>query len=244
LLSQSLAVKESPRMILILIPMNHRLSLLLLVAALLWGASARSGDAANLELIGFSRDGQYVAFETFGQHDGSGFAYAELSIARVSQNTLVFKTASEAESEGAEVQQIRAELAAKARAGLKRYGIQAGLQGRFIGIALVSLAEVQTSDFVAFGRTHTLELSAKEGAKRADCFDDQPQLLELRLTVAEKTRVLQRDVKVPVSRGCATSYEMRSAHLYGRSLAVMIAFSTPGFEGPDKRWMVVTTTLK
>jgi predicted secreted protein len=229
----------------ILIGMNHRVSLMLLVAvAVLWGAPAQGGDSDNLELVGFSKDGQYVAFEAFGQHDGSGYAYAELSIARVGQNTLVSKIGSEAQSEGTEVQQIRAELAVKARGALKRYGIQPGLQGRFIGMALVSFSDVQASDFVAYGRTHTLELSSKPAAVTANCVDDQPRLLELTLTVAGKTRVLQRDLRLPASRDCAYSYEMRSAHLYGRSLAVMIAFSTPGFEGPNKRWMVVTTTLK
>ena len=39
-------------------------------------ASARAGDVAELEILGFSDDGGVFAFEEYGVQDGSGFPYA------------------------------------------------------------------------------------------------------------------------------------------------------------------------
>jgi predicted secreted protein len=47
--------------------------MLALIAAL----PARAGDAAYLEILGFSADGGIFAFEQYGVQDGSGFPYAE-----------------------------------------------------------------------------------------------------------------------------------------------------------------------
>ena len=55
-------------------------TLLLFVVSLLVqfanSATARAGDVAELEILGFTRDGGVFAFEEYGVQDGSGFPYA------------------------------------------------------------------------------------------------------------------------------------------------------------------------
>ncbi len=207
---------------------------------------ARAGDAANLEFLGFSRDGRYLAFEQFGMTDGIGFPYAKVQIVDVVKNTVLAQSEKMLETENSSIAQARAALKANKTALLTRYKIARANQGQFIGITPVAPNRGgQRSEFVYAGRTYTLELNsifAKQAAQT--CPDEIASQLELTLAVAGKTRVLQKDgATLPKARACALSYEMRSAQLYGNKLAVFVAVSLPGFEGADIRWMVVTTQL-
>ena len=49
---------------------------------------ARAGDAASFRSLGFSGNGKYYAFLEFGTQDGSGFAYADVSVVDVAKNTI------------------------------------------------------------------------------------------------------------------------------------------------------------
>ncbi len=207
---------------------------------------ARAGDAANLEFLGFSKDGRYLAFEEFGMTDGIGFPYAKVQVVDVVKNTVLAQSEKMLETENSTIAQVRAALKVAKDSLLNRYKIARANQGQFIGIApLAPNIGGQRSEFIYAGRTHNLELNsifAKQAAQT--CPDEIASRLELTLTVAGKTRILQKDgLTLPKSRACALSYEMRSAHLYGNKLAVFVAVSLPGFEGADIRWMVITTQL-
>ncbi|TIL61031.1 MAG: hypothetical protein E5Y89_28055, partial [Mesorhizobium sp.] len=47
-----------------------------LLAQLATVATAGAGDVAELEILGFSKDGGVFAFEEYGVQDGSGYPYA------------------------------------------------------------------------------------------------------------------------------------------------------------------------
>ncbi|TGW02055.1 DUF2259 domain-containing protein, partial [Mesorhizobium sp. M2D.F.Ca.ET.145.01.1.1] len=47
-----------------------------LAAQLAASIAAQAGDVAELEILGFTRDGSVFAFEEYGVQDGSGFPYA------------------------------------------------------------------------------------------------------------------------------------------------------------------------
>jgi predicted secreted protein len=207
---------------------------------------ARAGDAANLEFIGFSKDGRYLAFEQFGMTDGIGYPYAKIQIVDVTKNTVLAQSEKMLEIENSSTAQARAAIKNTMQSLLNRYKIIRGNQGKFIGIA-PSAPNIggQRSEFIYAGRTHTVELNStfeKQDAKI--CPDEIASRLELTLTTAGKTRILQKDgLTLPKTRACALSYEMRSAHLLGNNLAVFVAVQTPGFEGADVRFMVITTRL-
>jgi predicted secreted protein len=58
----------------------ERFVLTLLLFLALSNTIARAGDAATRDIIGFSPDGRYFAFEQHGIQDGSGFPYAEIFV--------------------------------------------------------------------------------------------------------------------------------------------------------------------
>lgn len=47
-----------------------------LLAQLATSIAAHAGDVAELEILGFTKDGSVFAFEEYGVQDGSGFPYA------------------------------------------------------------------------------------------------------------------------------------------------------------------------
>jgi predicted secreted protein len=222
------------------------LTLSLIVAVFVFGAT-RAGDAANLELIGFSKDGAHVAFEQFGEQDGSGFRYSRVAVVRVDQNKLVYEVAQTVEDPDKPLKQARDAARAKASATLKRFAIVTGNQGRFFGLPpklADRIAGYQSANLEMLGRSYTLEAtSADDPVPAKDICFVKPQLLTVKLQWGQQVRVLQRDSRLPASRQCAYDYELRSAHLVGRSLAVFVSYKTTGFEGPDLRWLVVTARL-
>jgi hypothetical protein len=58
--------------------MYRRLRQAMIVALFMgaWPLVAQAGDAAKLDILGFSKDGGVFAFEEYGVQDGSGFPYA------------------------------------------------------------------------------------------------------------------------------------------------------------------------
>ena len=62
------------------------------IAATLLCASALSAlaaDGAFLDIIGYSPDSRYFAFEQYGVQDGSGFPYADIFIVDLASNSWV-----------------------------------------------------------------------------------------------------------------------------------------------------------
>ncbi len=64
----------------------------MLVIGFFCAAPAFSGDRALLDVIGYSKDARYFAFEEFGIQDGSGFAYSSIYIVDLSDDSWVTGT--------------------------------------------------------------------------------------------------------------------------------------------------------
>ncbi len=201
-----------------------------------------AAEASHLELIGFSKNGAYMAFTQFGYNDGSGFPYIDTSFVSISNNRLVVEVNTAVETDGATMAQARAKAKPAIALAMKKYGIIAGNQGRFIGVTPPHM-DTTISEFFALDRTYGLSIATKPAISAVGYCNAPPQLLIVKLEGGSRNRDLQRDTRLPSSRECAYGYELRSAHLYGRSLAVFVSYQTLGFEGADSRWMVVTGTL-
>src|SRR3569833_2885359 len=57
-----------------------RLAVSLAVAIALSASPALAGDRANLNILGYSEDGRYFAFEEYGVHDGAGGNYSSIYV--------------------------------------------------------------------------------------------------------------------------------------------------------------------
>lgn len=85
-----------------------------------------------------------------------------------------------------------------------------------------------------------------------DCFAMHDKMAGFSLVLTneqtgEKT-VLNKDARVPKSRGCPLKYYVEQVLVFPRkdggfSLAVLVRYATPGFEGPDGRLIAVTRII-
>ncbi len=53
------------------------------------GAQARAGDGSAVNVLGFSADGRYFAFEQYGEQDGSGSFYSTITAIEIAGDRLV-----------------------------------------------------------------------------------------------------------------------------------------------------------
>lgn len=234
-----------------------------MLLALLFGtlgvSSAMAGDAASLEILGFSNDGKVFAFEEYGVQDGSGFPYA---------NRFYIDTATDKFLPGSPVRvRLDDESATtdKARAQAAEQGAKiaddATLDRGFTAAAnAITELSADPHQFVflprpvfppiddqAAIRLEEIDFPAAQnclGAEKLKGF----QLLKLDPNKLGASKVLVNDKSLPESRGCPIGYRLGAVQTYypkdgAAVFAVLIAVERVGFEGPDHRWIAVTGKL-
>src|SRR5580765_3651756 len=105
--------------------------------------SAHAGDVAELEILGFTKDGGVFAFEEYGVQDGSGFPYA---------NRYYIDTSSDSFLKGTPIRVRLDDENAKLDT--------ARLQARQKGEAIFSQAELSANRGITAGFNPVTELSA------------------------------------------------------------------------------------
>jgi predicted secreted protein len=231
-----------------------------LLAQLATVATASAGDVAELEILGFSKDGGVFAFEEYGVQDGSGFPYANRYYIDTGSDSFLKDTP------------IRVRLDDEA-ATLD----QARLQARQKGEAIVGQAELTANRGITAGFNPVTELSAdpfRMVVNPRPIFSPVDPPLEFRLdeigmndtercqSLGEingfrllrieakdggQTHLLHEDKSIPQSRGCPNGYRIGAVQTFSldslSAYAVLIAVRQYGFEGPDFRWIAVTGRL-
>jgi predicted secreted protein len=231
-------------------------------AALLQSVSAAAGDTAEATILGFSENSRLVAFEEYGVQDGSGFPFAHVFVIDTDTDRWVAGTPIRVrlEAEGATLAEARDEA---------RERLRAAIDARFevwdaITVAYAPLGEVGADPTrLAFGPVipsnplaapepryeARLEIfHAEAGAENCLTFiGDRPVGFRL---VVERTGgasvVLHADETIPRSRGCPITYRLSRVMVPGfppERVAVLISVFTPGFAGPDRRFIAVTGRL-
>lgn len=98
-----------------------------------------------------------------------------------------------------------------------------------------------------------LDVSEKTFPAAKECFGRYDSMKGFSLTLIHESsgeeRVLNHDTRVPKSRGCPQKYYVEQVLTYPRangaySLAVLVRYSLPGFEGPDGRLLAVTAVIE
>lgn len=232
------------------------LSLLLMVPGVL------AGDRAGIELIGYSPDSRYFAFEEFGIQDGSGFAYSAVFVLDLAADKWVEGSPVRVrlDEDGAPLSAARKAALAEAGSVLERHGITepammlalngdgavnadfSRLEAGWPGFGL----EAPRADFI-------LELDSFEAASASACADytDEPILgFALTLTRESESTEIHRDQRIPASRGCPLAYRLYGvaapfAEPFGADadmeagLVALVSVYPLGFEGPDRRFIAV-----
>jgi len=221
-------------------------------------APAEAGDRALLEVIGFSGDARYFAFEEFGIQDGSGFAYANLYVIDLAADRWVTGSPVrvQATDEARSLVAVRAEAAGAAAGLIEKFDIT--VPGEIVALLGDGVPDAD-GRALAFGRPGYAPGAVLEPARLAletfeaaaanpDCaawFGTPPRGFALHLIDAAGTRLIHRDAApLPRSRGCPLDYRLHAVVLPSGAAAldaaVALVSSYPGgFEGPDRRFLAV-----
>lgn len=238
---------------------------LVLLVKFLLATTVQAGDFAYEQVIGFSKDGRYFAFEEYGVQDGSGFPYSHIFVIDLETDTFapstplrVFK-----KNENVALSTVRAEAQKKARALMKRYEINhpavvayaRGL-GDFadsssgLSAPLVSRIVIPnpTDPTKGDGNYFDLVLRHIPAPSVADCPVDTIGFQMEKVDPNGRRRFVHRDEKILLSRGCPLQYRLSRVYLpanrSGDFAAALISVFQVGFEGPDRRFVVFPVSLR
>lgn len=236
--------------------MKHALLALLLVST-----PAAAGDVAERAVIGFSEDGGVFAFEEYGVQDGSGFPYSNIYIIDTARDSWLPGSPVRVRIEGdlPPLHEARSEAMDGAQPVFRAAGLWPGDRpGVTLGSSPVTEVSADPHRMEVLPRAVLLPLEEpislqirEVGLPASDCFDGEADGVgfELFMQWSAQTRVLHEDgSRVPASRGCASGYRIGDVILYEppagpRVVVVLIAYTRPGFEGPDVRWLAVAARL-
>lgn len=224
-------------------------------------APAFAGDAATLEILGFSKDGKVFAFEEFGVQDGSGFPYANRFYIDTATDKFLPNTPVRVriDDESATVGKAREQAAAGGNAVIQDLELA---ENRGFTAASNAITELSADphQFVFLPRPVFPPIDGKVALKldeidfpaTQNCLGAEHmkgfRLLRLDPDKPGNTAMLNEDKTVPESRGCPSGYKLGAVQTFypaqgSAVFAVLIAVERQGFEGPDHRWIAVTGKL-
>lgn len=214
-----------------------------------------AADAALVDVIGYSENGRYFAFEEFGIQDGSGFAYSNIYVIDLKIDRWVVGTPirRRSEDENEQLKDIRAAAQQDIAPLVANFGLYRpahrvagngdGVPGE-TGKALKFGVPAYFSEPSVVGEYDIL-LDIGEvpsGAPCQDWFSAEGMGYVLSITDHGAAREVHRDTTLPRSRGCPVDYRIADVYLpYGASdissAVVLISVYTFGFEGRDRRFI-------
>ena len=239
-------------------------ALKLLVAALigikaLTGGNANAGDFATRNILGFSENGDKFAFEEYGIQDGSGFAYSNIYVIDTTSDSWTsgspFRVQSEDEAESVESVRAKAKnMAAAPLAEINQPGVLNAtnqpleiVENPHSIIARPWFFNPPTDQRIEF----RIDEFPLQGSEICESFGATSgfRLTQIAKAVGQSNKLLHEDAKIPSSRNCPLNYRFADIVTYQPSgsneliAAILILYETVGFEGPDGRYLAVTTRL-
>ena len=237
--------------------MKSALALMLALFAL--SSPVTAGDFAARQILGFSPDGRYFAFEQYGRQDGSGFPYADIFVIDTQTDSWVNGSPFEAflRDERAEVKWARREALMKAGNLLREKVISQ--PGQLL--ASNPPAEISADPHKVTVNAHFAYLSGNEPwgfelqefplttARCTELLGEPARGFRLTLAPPKGAAILlHADKAVPDSRGCPMRYALSDIVMHeaegARVFVALISVYAFGFEGPDRRFIAVTHRVK
>jgi hypothetical protein len=211
---------------------------------------ALAGEAATLEVFGFSQDGRHFALIQSGIEDGSGLPFADLTVSEVShdaQKDMVIPAAFARNFPGTAGPGSR--LAGEAAGLLERLGLPVVPERQMAVQEIETNANTSASGETDDGRPITV-IGRPFPSSDRECMDRGVDAmgLEIEINMAGAPPVLVRDEPKLADRGCPIGYriawlESKPVSGDGIAVAVVVAYERLGFEGPDLRYFAVARVL-
>ena len=233
----------------------------LALAAALCAGPAFAGDAASMEVLGFSADGKVFAFEEYGVQDGSGFPYASRFYIDTAADSFLPGTPVRVtlQDEAATIAQARAQARQQAQAArpdaafAENPGFAAGRNAiTEISADPARMAVNPRPVFPPIDAPLEFRLEETAVAQPERC-RDLGEIRGFRLVRAATSpggtaQTIHEDSGIPASRGCPLGYAIGGVQTFypqaGKPVfAVLIAVRQVGFEGPNHRWIAVTGAI-
>lgn len=241
--------------------LNDRIiqALMILIALSFPFHSALAGDFAKRHIHGFSSDGGLFAFEEYGRQDGSGFPYSNIYIidTQTDQWTAGSPFRAHLDDETKSVFDAREEARIRAGPVMKSFEERANIvaTNRATERGIDDRRMVANPRFASPALENEIEfrLEVFSFTPSSDCEPFGPsygfRLKQIATKPGQTTTILHEDTAVPASRNCPLNYRFSDLVTWypeGKQpvVAVLILVEKVGFEGPDGRYMAVTSTLK
>jgi predicted secreted protein len=213
----------------------------------------------ELEVLGFSENGAYIAYQISGFGTGSGIGFSMIQIVDVFANDFAMDDfVVEAELVDQSMEELKAAVFAQARTALAGFGILAENSG-----SLVYELQGKTSweqlrrtrktvslvmdDALGYRRNYELVLEEREVTadycRNLQDYNLEPRIFTLILRGEDFSQVLQEDRVLYRSRHCPYAYEIYRVYANGERIAVFLNARTVGWEGDDVYKLVVTGAL-
>jgi predicted secreted protein len=237
---------------------------LALSALAICATGASAGTTADSRILGFTPNGDVFAFEEFGIQDGSGFPFSTIYVIDTKSDAWVPGTPFRVriDEDSAPLSKARAQARQQAAPLLGKIV----LEDRALTLAASPLGEFGADPVrLGFGEplpsnpladiTRRYEASLDiyyADSPGQDCvtyIGDRPQAFRLKIrNLSSGTEaVLHEDSQIPASRGCPITYRISEVVVPdsypANTVVVLISVFTPGFEGPDRRFLAVSGAL-
>ncbi|WEX11888.1 DUF2259 domain-containing protein [Chelativorans sp. AA-79] len=234
---------------------------LIIAFTFLLAPSARAGDMAAVEVLGFSTDGGIFAFEEYGVQDGSGFPYASRFYIDTDTDKFLPDTPIRVrlDDEQATVEDARQQAKMEAQSIISDEELTEH-QGFRAGWNAVTELSADPRRMMVNPRPVIPPLDEPVEFRLEEMAAAQPEncqgmgmivgfrLLRVATTAGAQTELVHEDQEVPSSRGCPLGYRIAGVQTFHPDggepvFAVLVAIRRVGFEGPDHRFLAVTGKL-
>lgn len=198
-----------------------------------------SHDNSHFEFYGFSSDLKYCAFERYGTEDGRGYNYSTFYIIDVDKNEYAYFPIKLIEDDS--LLNIRVKNLNNVKPIFEKLEISSNLKGTLVFYNIRIDEKKKNQDFTIFEDLYKLELIEKSGHESKK---DDSKMFKLTISKDGQETVLQDDTSLPENRESAEGYRLVCAYYCYGKIAVFIEYEKYGFEGFDRRQMLVTGVLK
>jgi predicted secreted protein len=228
------------------------------VACILVAASSTArAEESSWAFLGFSQEGGFAGVEIFGMHGERESPYSMIRVIDTRANQFIGPPISTCVGQGCEapktpdpsLKDVRAWNREKAKEALAKYHIDANLQGQRNSLTTKQRVVDQASGGMAresiqfrwLDADCVLVLQEVPASNGRDSGAGRPRMIDLRLQRPGSDMILQKDNRIPQSRGAGIhAYEMDSMMTYGNTIVVVLRYSRPGHPGAETSQMFVT----